>query len=213
VSIRTISEKIGCYLSEKIEDPEKAPTLTYGLELIFSEIIKLTILLLVSYFFGLFTFTVIILSTSIPLRIITGGQHCSSSLRCQFGLLLTFPVLAYVAKIISYYINPVNLLLLALTSSVLMVLTLEKYGPGYSVNHPNPSQTLINKTKRYTYVFLISWLASVLSLVYFLNVFLTQSVIISSMSLGVLWQTFLLTPLGHQLILKVDKCLISLKIN
>ncbi len=213
MTIHNLSEKLGNYFSQKIGQPEKAPILTYGLELIISESSKLMILLLLAYVCGLLLPMLLLLSTYIPLRLLTGGQHCSSSFRCLVSTLLFFPVLAFLASILPSFLEKIYLLAFAFGTSVLFVFILEKYGPGYSINYPDRSVHIIEKMKKYSFYFLIIWLTNILVLTHFIYNTSLYEIISASTAIGILWQGFLITPTGELLIKGVDSGLKSIKIG
>ncbi len=211
MTIHDLSEKLANHLSEITGDPKKAPILTYGLELIIGESVKIIALILTAYIFGLLIPVLLILCTSVPLRILTGGQHCSSSFRCLIGTIIIIPILAFSARLISTGMTQVQLLVFIFIESILFIGVLVKYGPGYSVNYPNPSTQILSKVKKHALIFLGSWLVVILLLCYFVDSNKLNALIITSTSVGVLWQGFLITPLGHRFITTMDKYLLLLK--
>jgi len=213
VSIRGLSLKLGDYLSQLINEPGKAPVLAYGLELIIGESVKLLILILSAYLMGLLTPMLFFLSTAVPLRVLTGGQHCSSSFRCLITTLIFFSLLVFLSESLIGIISGNYLLLFALISSVIFVIIIEYFGPGYSINYKEHSGALTRKVKKHTYISITLWLLVLLIFMYLVNDLKLQSLFITSSSFGVLWQGFLVTPPGHLFIRAVDNGLLLAKVK
>jgi len=213
VTIRDLSERIGSFLSRTIDEPEKALVLTYGLELIIGETLKLVILILIAYILGLLTPTLFVLSTVIPLRILTGGQHSSSNLRCLTLTLIIILPLAFLSRYFSTVMNNMQSLSFAFIASVFFITILEQYGPGFSINYAEVSSETRKKVKVHSYIFVTIWLIAVLVYLFFSNNARLVSLVITSASVGVVWQGLLLTPLGHRFIKEIDTTLVSLKIR
>ncbi|WP_418791190.1 accessory gene regulator ArgB-like protein [Phosphitispora sp. TUW77] len=213
ITVHSLAEKAGLYLAERAGKPEQVPILTYGLELVIGETIKLLVFIITAHFLDLLLPMLLLFCTSIPLRVLTGGQHCSSSLRCLVVSLIAYVCLAYLAGYLAALMNVTNLILIAFLASIFLVVTLDKYGPGYSVNYSNSSSDPINTVTKFSFIFLAVWLITIFAVNLIINNQDIYSKIIISTALGIYWQTLMITPLGHKLISAVDKGLCQLGIQ
>jgi len=211
--VHELSEKLSNYLCQQAGNPEKAPVIAYGLQLIIGEFLKLTAIILISFILDLLTPVLLVMSTAVPLRVITGGRHNSSGLRCLITTLLTFPALAALATFLSNNLNILQLLIFAFVTSVFLVLILEKYGPGESVNYREPRVEITEKMKKYAFILVAFWLIAILAFAYLLSDLALYLTIIVSTSLGVLWQGILITPLGHLIVAGSDKLFDAVRIK
>lgn len=213
MSIHRISKSLAKYLCLRNGTPDIENTMTYGIELIISEAGKGLVLLTVAYLMDLLVPVGWILLTAVSLRVATGGQHCSSHLRCTVMTLLTFLSLSYFAKIFVGFIH-LNIWSLSCVfiSSVLFILILETTGPGYSVNNPNPTTEMVNKVKKQSYLLITFWLLFAM-LVFFFVKSSKVALVMVSVATGMLWQGFCLTGAGHQFIRGVDRFMILLKLK
>ncbi len=213
ITVRHLSEKASLYLAQKAGKPEQIPVLTYGLELIIGETIKLTLLILIAYVLDLLLPMLLIFCTSIPLRVLTGGQHCSSSLRCLVVSLIAYVSLGYLVTYLLIFMSPITVLLIAFLASIILAVTLDKFGPGYSVNYSNSLSRPTKKVIKLSYMFLAVWLVAILTVNVLVDNQALCSTIIISTALGIYWQALMITPLGHRLINSVDKGLCAIGIR
>jgi len=213
MTLHDLSKKIANKLAFKAGEPEKAPVLAYGFELLIGESLKMIILVLTAYSFDLLIPTVLFMSTYVPLRLLTGGQHCSSNLRCLIATLLIFLPLSLLAFHLSFMFDQIYLIFFAFVSSILFVHIIEKYGPGFSINYTDSLLKITNSIIKYCFLFLTLWLVIILILSYFMSNTELYSLILVSTTIGVLWQGFLVTPIGHRFIKGIDAGLLLLKIR
>ncbi len=213
MTVHSLSERAGRYLAEKAGKPEQIPVLTYGLELIIGETVKLILLVLIAHVLNLLLPMLLIFCTSIPLRVLTGGQHCSSSLRCLIVSLAAYVGLGYLAVYLLSIMSPVNLLITAFLASIVMAITLDKFGPGYSVNYSNSSSKPAKAVTKLSFLFLATWLIAILGVNITVDNQTLCSTIIISTALGIYWQALMITPWGHKIINAADKGLCLLKIR
>jgi len=213
MTVHSLSERAGRYLAQKAGKPEQIPVLTYGLELIIGETVKLILLVLIAHVLNLLLPMLLIFCTSIPLRVLTGGQHCSSSLRCLIVSLAAYVGLGYLAVYLLSIMSPVNLLITAFLASIVIAITLDKFGPGYSVNYSNSSSEAAKAVTKLSFLFLAVWLIAILGVNIIVDNQTLCSTIIISTALGIYWQALMITPWGHKIINAADKGLCLLKIR
>ena len=213
MSIHAISRSIAKYLCEFNQIPEKEPIVAYGLELMLSETSKLIMLLMAAYLMGIVWPVILVVIPAVMLRVVTGGRHCTSSLRCAVLTLITYLMLGTAASLLAREVGSTTwLLIYTFVSSVLFIMALEKYGPGYSVNNPSPTTEVINRFKKIAYLMITLWLVIIVSMAFITDKEMF-SMILASTTTGVLWQSFSLTKTGQVIVEKADRLMIALKIR
>lgn len=212
MSIKSLS----CFLAEKLTDitrqKEMVPKITYGLEMIIGETIRIICLLLAAAFLDLFLPTLFLMLSIIPLRVITGGGHCTSSLRCLFATILTYLSMAVASVLLAKNIPLVFLLGFCLLSYCLFATIIDRSGPGYSVNYPNPSTELIETIKRRVFAVLTIYTIVILN-IFYLAQNESSLIILASAAIGGLWQSLMITTYGHWLTAIIDKSLLFARIK
>lgn len=212
MSIKSLS----CLWAEKLTDitrqKELIPKIAYGLEMIISETTKIICLLLIAAFLDLFFPTLFLLMSIIPLRIISGGGHCTSSLRCLCTTIITYLSMAVGSVLLAKNIPLVFLLGFCLLSYCLFAVTVDRFGPGYSVNYPDPSKELIETIKRRVFAVLTIYTILILNIFYLAQNEISL-IILASAAIGGLWQSLMITTYGQHLIAIIDKSLLFAKIK
>lgn len=212
MSIKSLS----CLWAEKITDitrqKELVPKIAYGLEMVISETTKIICLLLVAALLDLFLPTLFLLLSIIPLRVISGGGHCTSSLRCLFTTIITYLSMAAVSVLLAKNIPLVFLLGFCLLSYCLFAAIVDRFGPGPSVNYPEPSKELIEKIKRRVFAVLTIYTLLILNIFYLAQNEISL-IILASAAIGGLWQSLMITTYGQSLIAIIDKSLLFAKIK
>ena len=146
------------YLNNIINEEEKE-IFVYGLQLIISTVIGITLIASLGLFLNMFVKSLIFLISFIWIRMYSGGYHASSYIKCN----LTF-VTVYLMTMVITTITPSNYIMIA--SLVMISLTLHiilKYAP---VDHENKrlsdEQKRINKKITLQLLFLFYLIAAVL---------------------------------------------------
>jgi len=212
LSVKSLSS----FLAEKLTDVTKQKDLvtkiTYGLEMIIGETTKTICLLLAAYIFDLILPTVFLMMATIPLRVMTGGGHCTSSLRCFFTTTATYLLMAVASVFLANNIPQVFLLGFCLLIYCLFAVIVDRFGPGYSVNYPNPSQDVIETIKRRVFGAMTIYTIVILNIFYFAQEPIS-SLFLASAAIGALWQSLMVTTYGQRLIAVIDKSLLFAKIK
>lgn len=209
-------KSLSCLLAEKLTDitrqKELVPKITYGLEMIIGETTKIICLLLAAAFLDLLLPTLFLLLSIIPIRVITGGGHCTSSLRCLFTTIVTYLSMAVISVLLAKNIPLVFLLGFCLLSYCLFAVIVDRFGPGFSVNYPDPSKELIETIKRRVFTVLTIYTLLILN-TFYLAQNEVSSIILASAAIGGLWQSLMITTYGQRLIAIIDKSLLFAKIK
>ncbi|WP_003545794.1 accessory gene regulator ArgB-like protein [Desulfotomaculum nigrificans] len=184
-----IAKRLAVNITKEAEDQRPVEIIAYGLEIIFNLGTQLAILGLVSYFLGIFPEVLISVVFAIILRTFSGGSHLSSFLSCTVISVLIFTAIGYVASIL--VISKEVLMGLFLINSLLLA----RWAP-YSTKrkYSEARRKMLKQT-----CFSILLVALLISLYLPIPQFL-----ITAVALGLTWQSISITPLGVNIITKVD---------
>jgi len=196
ISIHRIGKALGLYVAEKISKTEQAEYLSYGAEILIGSIVKLSILFITATVLGILHEVAVLLIITGLVRTFSGGAHCSAYYRCLIASVIILTLLGYTSKatysIVKHF--PISSLIIMTALSTYIYW---RYAPQAPHNKPFNSrrQELV---LRYITLFSVSIL-SIISVV-----FATSSIIAWAIAIGLLWQAFTLTPVGHSFIGKID---------
>lgn len=211
-SVKSLSSTLAEKLTGITGQKELLPKIIYGLEMVIGETTKIICLLLTAYIFDLFLVTLFLTMAIIPLRVMTGGGHCTSSLRCLITTLATYLIMAAISVYLAKNIPLVFLLGFCLLNYFLFAVIIDRFGPGYSVNYPQPSQEIIEKVKRRVFGAITIYTIVILNTFYIAHEEVS-TLFLASAAIGGLWQLLMVTPYGQQLIAIIDKSLLIAKIK
>lgn len=148
---------------------EKKAELKYGLEILYLNITKLVILLILSYLIGSLKETLIFFGFYALIRTFAFGLHAKSSLWCWIISIPTFVIIPYLSKIIIFNVY-IKIILL-----VLCIINFWLYAPADTKKRP-----LVNKKKRIIFkiLSLIVCIVYILIIIYFKNNNTTTNLIV-----------------------------------
>ncbi|GBF10686.1 accessory gene regulator ArgB-like protein [Tepidibacillus sp. HK-1] len=200
--------KISYWLAKKLAEKaerDDVDYIRYGIEVTLTGLVKVIVLFSISLLFGVFKEMVTISLFFALLRIISGGVHMSTYLRCLTTSMLLFFIPAYVLQQIAIEISPFYLLLPIYIFSVIVTFI---YVPVSAVNRPIPREKH-HFFKWASFVFLSIWfIGNIL-----IDIFYTSFHVISFFSaIGIFLQSITLTPFGIQLFHNIDDFFIRRKI-
>jgi len=199
MSLYSLSSRIAKYVTDGAElDHNQTDRVRYGMEIILGVLFKGIALLSAAYLLGILSQVVIALICGSILRLVSGGAHCTSYLRClSFGLLVYLSagkISLYLEKVLNHHQLPA----IILGCYLLMVLSAHLWAPA-EVPYRTISYNEAILFKRLTMAILT------LSIVSFL--FLANDIRLSYTMAGLsalLAQTFSFTPPGYQVIGGID---------
>ncbi|NLI14489.1 accessory gene regulator ArgB-like protein [Pelotomaculum propionicicum] len=202
MSLYSTSSKIATYIIKEAElGSGRTDSVRYGLEIILGAIIKGVVLLASAYFLGILPQVIIALTCGSLLRLVSGGAHCTSYLRClSCGLVIylcTGEIAKYLEKLLSLDLLPAVLL----PCYLIMALCTCLWAPAEV-----PYRT-INYEERIPFRTLTMVLLTVLLTAAFLSIGHIRLSFIMAGILALLAQTLSFTPLGYKIIGKIDKLL------
>ena len=147
------------YLTNKIRkkmpeiDNERAEIIQYGIELIFGEVPKLIITLIISAILNVFWYTLAAFFLILPYKIVAGGVHLKTHLGC---FLMTNLVYCGNALLSVNVILPNNIKIIFIALNfILGIVFISKYAPADTVNQPILRKKERKIKKILSYIFLI----------------------------------------------------------
>ncbi len=212
VTIHSVSSYLANKLAEITNQRENTNKMTYGLELILGESSKLASLLLTAYIFDLFTPMLILLLVLTPLRVVIGGGHCTSSMRCLITAEIMYMLMALGINLMAKSVSLIYLFGLSVGVLCLLTVIVDRTGPGVSINYPNPSPEKIDQIKRIVFYQVTLYTIGILVLYAGVQNSLA-SVVMASAAIGGLWQSIMATVVGEKIISIMDKGLLYAKIK
>lgn len=191
--------KLAVYIGEELQQQERVAVIKYGLQIVFGALSQGMVILASLYFLGIIKIGVVIMSSFIVFRLISGGPHCTSFERCLISSLVSFIILTYLALIISGIMSLLSTVFIMTGSLIVLLIVSNKYCPGAHSARYIPQQK-IRISKRIAYTFLTS--------IYLVGLYLclreSYNEFAVGLLIGVAWQGFLITPQGYWCLEKFD---------
>ena len=208
-------EQFGLFLAKRLGEPlhyseEQIAVLAYGLFGIIQTLLSIVIVIILGTLLGA-TLEALIVSFSIAiLRKSSGGAHATSAERCL--ILGTF--LSLLGAMLAYLLTTTLTLTLIYCITFLLFVwsfyAVYKKAPVATPNKPIKSTHKQQKLKQESLLIVTIYLVIVLLLLLISTFIETSSVLIYSicLTLGMSWQVFTITNIGHQVIHFLDHVLI-----
>jgi accessory gene regulator B len=204
MSIHDLAVKCADYLACQLEtDHIKENRMAFGLELLLGEIVKLICVITLSTALGILPEVLTITVAAGVLRLASGGEHCSAYYRCLIGGTLCFLLLGWVAHILNPIISRAGLLLTLVICSLMVFAILWQYAPGDTENKPINNEEELTRFKKWSLI-----IASVYSVVMIIMMQFEKSyILVLPMIIGMMEQSFTITPWGYGFIQWIDNTL------
>lgn len=154
-------EKLVCscvsrMLEYRVIDKKQESVITYGLDLLFSSMLAIMVLLLTGIIIHKETYTVGLLVTFIPLQSLGGGFHCQTHLRCWTAMFIGYLFAVYVLARL-----PMSVLW---GGAVLCFICIFKFAPVENVKAPFGQEFKMKMRKSVIAVYFIAMVVSILIL-------------------------------------------------
>jgi accessory gene regulator B len=199
--ISYVSQRIAESLSVFVERTNDVDYLRYGIEILIRGFIKILILLVSAFLLDLLLPMIIVLSTFIFFRFLTGGHHYSTYVRCLFIDLIIMLTISYIATKLALLNSSIILALLCFSIVVGLFLSY-KYAPS---NHfyKKITEQHKSKLKKYSLFSIIIW---GLVMFYLISNSYSKELIFASM-LSFLLQLSSIHPYSYILVNRLEKML------
>ena len=202
MSLYSASSKIAKYITKEAAlGSGQTDSVRYGLEIILGTLIKGVILLTSACFLGILPQVIIALICGSLLRLVSGGAHCTSYLRCLSCGLVIYLSAGKIALNLERFLDPDQLAIILLLCFLIMALCACLWAPAEV-----PYRT-INYEEWILFKGLTMVLLTVLLTAAFLSIAHIKLSFIMAGLLALLAQTFSFTPLGYLIIGRIDELL------
>lgn len=188
-------DKICLFLTNKIQkkmpeiDDERTQVINYGLQILIGEIPKIFIILLISWFLGIFKLTLITFILIMPYRSVSGGFHLHTHIGCIIATTLTYCGTAFVSQYI--VLNDIVKYILILLIWIFSMAMIKLYAPADTEEVPI-LETKVRQKKQ-----LASYIIATISLI--AAIFIRDNVISNILIIGTLLQTLAITKVMYKL--------------
>lgn len=204
MSIHELAVKCAAYLARELgSDTRQEHRMSFGMELLLGEIVKTTLLLLLSWKLGLLLEVLCISMAAGVLRLVSGGEHCSEYYRCLVGGTICFVLLGWGVHGLNVFFTGSGAYITIVLSILLSGAILFKYAPGDTENRPINSEAERNKFRRLSLI-IISIYGIVMIL--FMNNHLLHPLVLPIL-VGMIEQAFTVSPWGYRFLHSVDEVL------
>ncbi len=137
-----LSTKCVKFITNSLEkDEEELEKVNYGLQVIFVNLFKLTILFLFAFVFGILGYTFAAFISFAILRTFAAGVHADSNLKCTITNIVLFIGNVYLSTIL--VLNNTTIIILFILSLLLILI----YAPADTEDRPLPSKKLRKRLK------------------------------------------------------------------
>ncbi|HBR31975.1 MAG TPA: hypothetical protein DD733_07820 [Clostridiales bacterium] len=199
--VRNLANKIGLNLSY---DKEKIDVIAYGLTAIVQMLMIFLIVSVIGIFFNTWFESFIIFILVGLLRKSTGGAHNATFMGCLIYSIFFISIMALLSR---YLANDCLVIFYAVFSGIIFVWALYityKKVPVDSPNKPISKKTTIKRLRRNSFLTLVLYAISTAILFVFSDINIRYVSFALSISISVLWQTFMLTDIGDRFIKIID---------
>jgi accessory gene regulator B len=195
MSYLALSRRIAEYLVTRTNAHVGEDVLAYAVEVLFLNILSVILALLLAHWAKVLLETLFCLGTVAVLRFFAGGAHSASAARCTIVTGSVFPSLGFVAQRIAA-LSPAAAGRLPVVACVLGLIAMTMFAPVDS-----PAAPIISRQRRRR---LKSGSIITVALLSTVALVLGNSALRASISLGILWSGFILTPAAHKLFCIID---------
>lgn len=209
-NIEKLSKNIAYNLKDELRlDDEKTEIIEYGLHAFIHMFISILLVVIFGYIFNVMIESLIISFTISIFRRSSGGAHASTSLNCAIiGVFIAVIPSILLSKIM---LNSNYVIILGIIIFIASLLITYKLAPVDSPNKPIKKLEKIKRLKKASIITLVIYMLIVIINILLYNLNSNEILLIYSMCIyiGIAWQVFTLTKIGHYIINLVDTFLIK----
>jgi len=183
--IKSINDLLGLY--------------SYGITVFVGLLFKGPLLIIISIIFGIFTPIMFVVTTFSSFRVVAGGYHMQTYLRCWIVSFVTFIGSALIVQHTLQYWSTQNISSLFIFCILMGLYIIFRYIPRDTPNKPITEPLEIAKFKKWSLYYLISWV-TIMTIFLFFNL----KLIVISSCFGLLLELFSISKIGYSLYSLVD---------
>lgn len=170
-------------------DDERAEVINYGLQILFGEVPKFFIMLLIAYILGVFKLSLITFLILIPYRGASGGFHLKTHIGCIISTCTFYCGTAILAK--NIVLDDIMKYFLVVMVGILGIIMIKLYAPADTESVP----ILDSKTRRKKQI--LSYITFIVGLI--ISVIIKNNIISNIIIFGYLAQTFMITRFAYKI--------------
>ncbi|MBE3585588.1 accessory gene regulator ArgB-like protein [Desulfofundulus thermocisternus] len=193
--IHDLARKIASWLSQELQQEERAAVMAYGLELLLGAVVKVVCFVTIPLLLGIFHQVMAVLLASVVFRLAAGGAHCTAYYRCLIGSLTTFTGLGFLARWLPETDIPARGMALAATLFAVIVALI--WAPA---DTPAKPITRVGHRRALKIISLMVPLCYI-AVTWFLPL---RDDLVAASALGLAFQSFTVTPAGYRFIEWLD---------
>ncbi|WP_027416422.1 accessory gene regulator ArgB-like protein [Aneurinibacillus terranovensis] len=200
---KRVADSIAATLVEEGTTPHSAAVLSYGLQIIMNTLIKVTLVTVVGWALHILLYLYIMILAFGTLRMITGGVHAHTFVRCATISQVSFTALSLsIPYTLPFFAS--HHLLFTIAVVIFGSVVTARYVPGKWEGR-NFTAKRIKVSKNLSYFFLLIILAAgyVINAYHYIYVY----DIVWAAMLGITWQYILVTPAGYKLFTIIENVL------
>lgn len=204
MSIHGVATKIAAYLARELEaDQSQESRMGFGLELLLGDLVKLVCILTLAYLLGILVEVFVIMMTASMLRLASGGEHCSAYYRCLLGGVICFLLLGCLVQHLNVILSTAGILISSGVAFIISVFILWRYAPGDTENKPITDAAEKKRFKQLSLIIAAIYLGIMLDLA----IFPGTLPLVLPIAIGMLEQSFTVSPWGYRFMHLVDRLL------
>jgi len=166
VNIKSIASGFAFYLADEFSIDERSmQTIRYGLEIIIGLILEGMIVMLIAYMLGIVPYVLASLITSISFRLLSGGVHFSTYIRCTVFSTLTAIFISYLAIELEPFLNITTLLCAVTLIGITGLYFVIKWAPADTSNKPITKENKRYRLKRLSELYVFVWAIALVVLI------------------------------------------------
>lgn len=216
--LRSTATGVARYLAGEMGlNAKDTETIRFGVEYYMGFFVNLGLVIAIAFGLGIIPYVLAALFSSVLLRFVSGGAHCSTFLRCLLLGTVVIVGIGQLASVVGMLVPQALLYVLVVFSVVTGFYSVDKWAPCDTPAKPIVSPLQRAKYKRLSFIFIALW-ATTISLFLILsgkdNAPFISALIIASIG-GFWWQILSITPFGYRLVTTMEmlfnKCFIAFK--
>lgn len=199
--IHNLAVRMASWLSKEVNQEERAAVMAYGLELLLGALVKLICTITIPLLLGILPQVAAAILASVTFRLAAGGAHCTAYYRCLIGSLTTFIALGFLARQMAG--TGISGTGVATGAALLALMVAIFWAPADTPAKP------ITRAGQRRALKAASLLVPVVYLVLVQFVSVEKDLLVAS-ALGLLFQSFTVTPTGYRFMNGLDRFLYRL---
>ena len=199
--LRSVAEATANYLGTELQlDAKDRAAIRFGLESFLDFIINLGVIIGIAWWLEITSYVLAVLVPSSLLRLVSGGAHCSTFLRC---LVLSLVIMIGIGQVAATIIISHSLLYTSIVFLVASgVYVIHKWVPADTPAKPIVSTRKRAMYRKLSYIYMAIWIAVMSVLIFWSEA--APGFALASIG-GVGWQIFSITPSGYRFVAIIEK--------